>query len=193
MRVGRACTQAVTQIHPDRHTEHVNRHMGTPCAASLPVVQSQPGAKAHASRNTHTHSFPTGDLSSLAFISWSAPKEKAERDEVNGAERCWERLCAINSAGDKARRAGGDARAGHRCQGSGSPRMRDGAEGASSGHDESWWLAPSSTELGIRVAWEGAPGTLSSWDGCFATLGNGKQRGIAAGIVLGTDGRSGSL
>lgn len=50
----RVCTQAVTQIYPDRHPEHVNRHMGRPCAASLPVVESKPGAKAHASRNTHT-------------------------------------------------------------------------------------------------------------------------------------------
>lgn len=52
---GRVCTQAVTQIYPDRHTEHVNRHMGRPCAASLPVVESKPGAKAHASQNAHTH------------------------------------------------------------------------------------------------------------------------------------------
>lgn len=36
--------------------------------------------------------------------------------------------------------------------------------------------------------------TRSSWDGCFATPGNGKQRAIAAtGIALGTDGRSGCL
>ena len=59
---GRACTRAVTQTQPDRHQERVSRHMGTPCAASLPEVESAPGAKAHASRNTHTaahtHGFP---------------------------------------------------------------------------------------------------------------------------------------
>ncbi|XP_032846042.2 uncharacterized protein LOC116961007 [Tyto alba] len=90
---GKICTQAVTQMYTDSHTEQVNRHMGRPCAASLLVVESKPGAKAHASRNTHTvthtHSFPTGDLSSLAFISWSAQKEKPERGagEVNDTER----------------------------------------------------------------------------------------------------------
>lgn len=95
---GRARTQAVTQIHTDRHTEHVNRHMGRPCAASLPVVESKPGAKAHASRNahaathTHTHArtvFPRGIFPAFAFVSWSAPKEKAGSGagEVNDTAR----------------------------------------------------------------------------------------------------------
>lgn len=87
----------MTQIQTDRHTEHVNRHMGRPRAASLPVAESKPRAKAHASRNAHTAAhthtvFPWGgkrDLSSLAFISWSAWKEKpvSGAGEVNSTEQ----------------------------------------------------------------------------------------------------------
>lgn len=37
---------------------------------------------AHAHTRPHTHSFPTGDLSSLAFISWSAQEEKSQRAKL---------------------------------------------------------------------------------------------------------------